>query len=227
VPPGQWDAGIFVLPEVGDLTRAGVSEVSISASLFYGGKVHDGTVATWRPATKEWRVDGRPVTQIEFPLAGLKKEQRAVARLNTVTTIIKPGGDVLRWENSIPAVDGEVALITPSEQIDLIEIDPTELTFNQIDPSKPLRAVSVTLSSEGRSQTFTIRPINIEGRLSPPGYVYWFARRNGSPVTASVSFQLTGGRTFAWKRNGRNLQTEPFPRTIFLSDSDLSESVPQ
>jgi hypothetical protein len=234
----NWDSAFFRLPEVDVAADAGVKQVDLSVLLASGDKKLPEKSFTWTPSAGWMDVkDSKPTSGTVFALLGEGFTGDTLKNANyTVTYGFTAHGKNQSYKVTEPAFTGSRPLTTPTQGMDALVIDGSNLTFKEMEDAgkkpeeidknkKKLLKVTVVVDS---TQDRPVAPVEIKaGRaggdviaakpvsliLVNPAFA-----QNPSPVSLTVTFYLSDGTKVLWTGNTNDLRRDYPDMNITLVD---------
>jgi hypothetical protein len=228
--PIGFERPVFLLPQVGSSEELGIQEINMQIDAMGGSPERrlSRKNAKWTPGTSGgWRVDGSSSEAVSFGLGGfgLTPEQRRRVRFALDTRIsFGPNKSPLMYQETVePPPIGTTSVITPTDVVDLIEIDARQLKWRNVQSDGRLERIDVTITSGTRRATTSISPQLNDRVWSIPVKFVWMVKAlpTPDPINVNLQFKLQGDpSTKSWASNG-DLRAQSKPTRIILSDDDV------
>jgi hypothetical protein len=236
----NWDSVFFRLPQIDVAPDAGIKSVGLSVVLESGSKKLPDRSFTWTSTNGNWVDDKDNKTKAGTSFAllgeGFTGELLRNATYTTRYTFTARGKDS-SYSIVDAAFSGTRPLTTPTEGIDGLVIDPSNLTFKDMEDAgkkpqeidrtrKKLIKVTIVVDS---NQDRPVPPIEIKSTkinnevvAARPVTVFLinpkFAK-SSSPVTLNVTFYLDDGSKVSWSGNTSDLRRDSPDLNINLVDA--------
>lgn len=236
MPPGNWSYSYFYLPAVGDEAGRAIKTITLNVTPQMidpknrSEKIQiprtETEMAIWKPDTG-WMDgnSGKEIDKILFAMQGITNElEKKKIPLEdcsyAVEMVANMGNERLVFKSESKFLNGGIPVSTPLTQLEPVMVDCDYLTFGRdkgqlakvtvsIDSTFPKKIYNATVSgatdSDKRMLVFLVEKQDED-------------RKN--PVKAKITFTLVGGKTVAWKNNGKNLQDLDEGLNITLWDED-------
>jgi hypothetical protein len=233
VPEGNWDKVFYTMPTVTADPSVGIQTVKLEIGILSGKTEKKRDAAQYDPQFGDWKYGTDYVSMMSWGLKGLAaatNEQEGL-KIHTKLTVVSKapyatGPDTRIFESEIPAFDGKSFVAMPTDTMYAYMIFADSLSFNAIDPSSNLTAVSIAMtvvdaSNQRKTARFLIRPTSRDPYVEPIGML---VPEDAKDVRANITFQRSGASSVRWSENNKNLLEMPeYGGWLFLDDSMWKE----
>jgi hypothetical protein len=209
----------FILPPTANAEEWGIIQIDLEIGVIKDDLRSNRQLAIWTPAVGWKDASGASRTSLVFGLLGFTDPDIHEAEFE-IKTKITTANDIVESIQRVPAFNGTSAVSAINTAVlDVVAVDASGLRFRQLNNTFDLVSVNGTLQIGGKQRTFTLRPQNINGVVTPPRPSLWLVPKKDQPdpIIANITFQLKSG-TRSWRNNGSNLREKGL--YVYLDNDD-------